>query len=72
MTCPVCCGPMHVALLGVPDPQSGHAFSIVRCARCHLGMTLPEPEDLDRITASTTTAEGTGSRGDIAPGAVCV
>jgi SAM-dependent methyltransferase len=37
---------MRVALLGVVDPQSGDAFSIVRCLQCQLGMTLPEPEDL--------------------------
>ena len=38
---------MRIALLGVPDPQSGDAFSIVRCLQCQLGMTLPEPEDLE-------------------------
>ena len=38
---------MRVALLGVRDPQSGDAFSIVRCLQCQLGMTLPEPEDLE-------------------------
>jgi SAM-dependent methyltransferase len=38
---------MRIALLGVRDPQSGDAFSIVRCLQCQLGMTLPEPEDLE-------------------------
>ena len=47
MICPVCRGTMRIALLGVPDPQSGDAFSIVRCLQCQLGMTLPEPEDLE-------------------------
>jgi SAM-dependent methyltransferase len=38
---------MRLALLGVRDPQSGDGFSIVRCLQCQLGMTLPEPEDLE-------------------------
>jgi SAM-dependent methyltransferase len=38
---------MWVALMGVRDPQTGDAFSIVRCSQCGLGMTLPEPEDLE-------------------------
>jgi SAM-dependent methyltransferase len=38
---------MRAALLGVRDPQSGDTFSIVRCLQCQLGMTLPEPEDLE-------------------------
>jgi SAM-dependent methyltransferase len=38
---------MQEALHGVRDPQSGDAFSVIRCSRCHLGMTIPAPEDLE-------------------------
>ena len=46
-TCPVCRGPMQQGLVGVRDPQSGDAFDVVRCPRCHLGITVPAPEDLE-------------------------
>ena len=38
---------MQEALHGVRDPQSGDAFSVIRCSRCQLGMTIPAPEDLE-------------------------
>jgi SAM-dependent methyltransferase len=47
MTCPVCRGTIRESLHTVLDPQSGEAFSIVRCSRCELGMTMPAPEDLE-------------------------
>ena len=49
MTCPICRGAMHRALAGVGDPQSGEAFDVVRCSRCQLGITVPAPEDLERV-----------------------
>jgi SAM-dependent methyltransferase len=48
MRCPVCDGGLREALTGVLDPQSGEAFGIVRCSRCQLGITVPQPEDLGR------------------------
>jgi SAM-dependent methyltransferase len=38
---------MREALGGVKDPQSGDAFDVFRCERCHVGITVPAPEDLE-------------------------
>ena len=47
MTCPVCRTDMQEALEGVLDSQSGESFSVLRCPRCELGITVPAPEDLE-------------------------
>jgi SAM-dependent methyltransferase len=38
---------MHEAVRGVLDPQSGETFSVLRCTRCELGITVPAPDDLE-------------------------
>jgi SAM-dependent methyltransferase len=46
--CQACDGPLAVGFPFVRDPQTREAFSILRCTRCGLGHTSPQPEDLGR------------------------
>jgi SAM-dependent methyltransferase len=46
MACPVCRDCMQEALAGVRDPQTGETFGVIRCSRCQLGVTVPQPDDL--------------------------
>jgi SAM-dependent methyltransferase len=44
--CDGCEGPMVEKFGEVLDPQTRETFSIVVCARCGLGQTFPQPDDL--------------------------
>ena len=37
---------MRKAIAGIRDPQTGHAFDLLRCSQCELGVTVPAPDDL--------------------------
>ena len=44
--CNICASELRAAFPEVRDPQTGHLFSILRCAECGLGHTIPQPDDL--------------------------
>jgi SAM-dependent methyltransferase len=46
--CQGCGGPLEPRFQEVPDPQTGEVFSIAACARCGLGQTFPQPDDLGK------------------------
>jgi SAM-dependent methyltransferase len=50
--CTVCGGTLAPHLPRVRDPLTKEAFSVVRCTRCRLGHTIPQPENLGSYYAS--------------------
>jgi SAM-dependent methyltransferase len=52
MNCHICGAAMVPQLRGVADSLTGDRFDIQRCAECHVGQTVPMPDDLGRYYAS--------------------
>lgn len=46
MDCVICSVALQPSLSPVFDPQTREVFSILRCERCGLGQTIPQPQDL--------------------------
>lgn len=46
--CIVCGGALEAHFPEVRDPLTGEIFAVVSCARCKLGHTTPQPDDLGR------------------------
>jgi SAM-dependent methyltransferase len=44
--CDICGGALETAIVAARDPQTGDRFSVLRCTRCGLGHTRPQPTDL--------------------------
>ena len=44
----LCGGSFRTRYTAVADPQTGEQFRIDACTRCGLGLTIPEPDDLER------------------------
>ena len=46
--CPICNSDLNLYLRNCRDPVTGDLFEIKRCVQCHLGVTCPPPQKLDR------------------------